>query len=284
MVGEEEEQTPPMYQRLPPMKMEGEDDEVNYRPHPKMRTNQSFGARILELCNSLPRFGGREGEPVEKFIKTVDACMMNMHMTSHEAALALFSPASPLYDRAASFANFARCEESYPNAQFWCAQDHTPRKAFVAYQPRRSSLSAITHSSASEPSASSRDATGDSIDDVASDPAAGTHRKPGVHGVAKRTDPRTMRRHRKRRKARVSRRPKQKGRDEALEQPAIPEEPEVQRNQCLRHYLYAEFFQKANRDEALKKFEAAKVQNQRTSVREYIWRLKMAHEDYKKAR
>ena len=208
MVGEEEEQPPPMYQRLPPMRMEGEDDEINYRPHPKMRTNQSFGARILELCNSLPRFGGREGEPVEKFIKTVDACMMNMHMTSHEAALALFSPASPLYDRAASFANFARLEDSYPNAQFWCAQDHTPRKAFVPYQPRRSSHSEITHSEPSEPSAPS-EATGDSVEDIPSDPDNNTHRIPGA---AKATDERTKRKHRKRRKARVSKRPKQKGR------------------------------------------------------------------------
>ena len=54
MVGEEEEQPPPIYQRLPPMKMEGEDDEVNYRPHPKMRTNQSFGARILEHATASP--------------------------------------------------------------------------------------------------------------------------------------------------------------------------------------------------------------------------------------
>ena len=107
-----------MYFHSKPMLMEGEIDGATYRPVPDRSTLLSHAAKVIEMCNALPKFGGCEGEKVEVFIKAVDTCMVNMNMTSGEAATALFSPSSPLYGRAATFANYARTDSDlYPHAR-----------------------------------------------------------------------------------------------------------------------------------------------------------------------
>ena len=68
------------------------------------------------------------------------------------------------------------------------------------------------------------------------------------------------------------------------DQPAVPPMPHVWHNQCLRHYMYHEFYEKPDRELIEKKFELAKLQKPRQSVREYIWALKIAHDTYKLAR
>ena len=281
-----------MFYDLLPMRIQGQDEGVNYQPHPRLMSNQSHAAKITEICTNLPKFGGREGESVENFIKCLDAVMTNMHIASKDAATALFSPNSPLYGRAATFVNFARLdEELYPHATYWCAQDAQERRDAVPYQKRRESLDSIRSSHLSESSQESR-ATQPSIpdeDEVPANPAANPPvaykaRVPGVRGADKRTDPRTMRRAKKHHKAAIHKRRRQRGREEIPAQPPQPAQPAVDPRQCLRHYILGEFYQQANREEALKKFEDAKKQPHRMSAREYIWRLKMSQENYKKAR
>ena len=281
-----------MFYDLPVMRIQGQDEGVNYQPHPKMMSNQSHAAKITEICSNLPKFGGREGESIEEFIKCLDAVMTNMHIASRDAATALFSPNSPLYGRAATFVNFARLdEELYPNATYWCAQDAQERREAVPYQKRRESIESIRSSHDSEATQASRETQGTipdepevPADDTANPPVVYKAAVPGVSGEAKRTDPRTMRQARKPHKPAVHKRRRQRGREEIPAQPPQPAQPAVDPRQCLRHYMLGEFYQQANREEALKKFEDAKKQPHRMSVREYIWRLKMSHEAYKKAR
>ena len=282
----QQQQETSMFYDLPVMRIQGQEEGVNYQPHPRRMTTQSFAAKVTEICNQLPKFGGKEGESVEKFIKNVDACMTNMHISSKEAAAALFSHISPLHGRAATFVNFARTDPKlYPHAEYWCAQDEQERVDAVPYQKRRDSVATIASSHPSEKSEESRD-TQPSIATVESDQAAGTHKVNGAHNAngTIRTDPRTKSIHNQHSKPAQHKRKGQRGRDEIPAQPAMPAQPRVDEKQCLRHYLLGEFYVKANRDEALKKFEAAKLQPPRMSVREYIWRLKMAHDDYRKAR
>ena len=68
------------------------------------------------------------------------------------------------------------------------------------------------------------------------------------------------------------------------DQPAVPPMPHVWHNQCLRHYMYHEFYEKPDREAIEKKFDLAKLQKPKQSVREYIWALKIAHDAYKFAR
>ena len=65
------------------------------------------------------------------------------------------------------------------------------------------------------------------------------------------------------------------------DQPAVPPLPQVDPNQCLRHYIYYEFYEKLDRQAIDKLFELSKTQKPRQSVREYIWTLKIAYEKYK---
>lgn len=126
-----------MFYDLPVMRIQGQEEGVNYQPHPRRMTTQSHAAKVTEVCNNLPKFGGKEGESVKTFIKCMDACMTNMHISSREAATALFSQNSPLYGRAATFVNFARTDsELYPHADHWCAQDEQERVDAVPYQKR----------------------------------------------------------------------------------------------------------------------------------------------------
>ena len=108
---------------------------------------------------------------------------------------------------------------------------------------------------------------------------------PGVHGLeARRADDRTRRVHRVPQQPAVHRRCHQYHRDPVPDQPAVPPLPHVDANQCLRHYLFYEFYEKLDRQEIEKQFDLAKFQKARQSVREYIWALKIAYEKYKLAR
>ena len=275
----------------PVLPMEGLENDAYYRAPVQQISTQTFTALCKEFCAQVPKFGGQSGEDVVKFIKRVDQTMHDLRMTSGQVAAALWSPNSPLHDRAATFFNHARSNKSetskYRHATYWCAQEAVPGRGWIPYQARRPSVDSINESEASADSEDSV-ATAGSIASAASQGVQGQDdhvpHVVGVHGEARRQDQRTRHIPRIHRRHAVHRRHRQQHRDQVPDQPAVPDLPHVWANQCLRHFIYHEFYEKPNRDAIEKKFELSKIQKPRQSVREYIWALKIAHDVYKLAR
>ena len=279
------------YFNEPVLPMEGLENDAYYRAPVQTISTQTFTALCKEFCAQLPRFGGQSGEDVVKFIKRVDQTMQDLRMTSGQVAAALFSVNSPLHDRAGTFVNHARSNKSntskYRHATYWCSQEHVPGRGWIPYQPRRPSVDSIAES---EESLASEDSVA-TQNSIASAESIGVQNQDGhvahvvgVHGEARRQDPRTRHIPRVNSRHAVHRRHRQQHRDQVPDQPMVPPLPHVWPNQCLRHFLHHEFYEKPNRDSIEKIFELAKFQKPKQSVREYIWALKIAYDDYKLAR
>ena len=80
----QQQQETSMFYDLPVMRIQGQEEGVNYQPHPRRMTTQSFAAKVTEICNQLPKFGGKEGESIEKFIKTIN---VHAHCTADVTTL-----------------------------------------------------------------------------------------------------------------------------------------------------------------------------------------------------
>ena len=279
-----------MYYNEPVIPIEGLERDAYYRAPTYLPTTQSLTAQQKEFCEQLPKFSGLNGEDVLTFIKRVDQTMQDLRLTSGQVASALFSKFSPLQGRASTFVNQARSDTAdhseYRHAIYWCAQERVPGRDWIPYQPRRPSVDSIPESVASVDSQDSV-ATQDSVDTAASVgvPEDGPNyiaHVQGVHGIEnRRQDDRTKRVHRMPHQPAVHRRRHQYHREMIPDQPAVPPLPQVDANQCLRHYLYYEFHEKLDRQAIEKQFELTKTQKPRQSVREYIWTLKIAYEKYK---
>ena len=256
----------------------------DYMPKGKREDWSTYSQSNKDFNQLLPRFGGKDDDNVGNFIKAVDQAMANMGLSSKGVATALRSINSTIHDRAATFLNLTlKNPRKYPRADHWCQQRFQPGRAWIPYIAGQEEQVAIDESVSTIDSLAESIETQPSIASVAENVEGGPIA--GVHGLeARRADPRTQRRHHHPRQEGVHRQPHIPRILERPDQPFIPQLEEVVPNQCLRHYIYHEFYQTANRDAAHKKLEAARFQQSRMSVREYIWNLSLAYENYKEAR
>ena len=271
----------PIYQDEDPIPLYGVPD-VDYLSQGDERKEQTFTTYIKELNNLIHKFGGREHEDVSKFIMSVDQAMINCKMTSKQVMVALRSQNSPIYDRAAQFLNLTLQNARYPHSDHWCEQRYRQGRPRVAWQAQVDEV-LETESIASVESLAESIATLASINTVGEPEGAG--HVAGVHGLEnRRADPRTARQHARHHQDHT---PHQ---DHIPFSPEIPDQnpiqtlQEIPQTQCMRHYLYYEFKTETDIATANKTLNAAQFQTRTTSVREFIWKLQLAHREYKKAR
>ena len=274
-------QPPPVeirYQQEEPIPLYGVPQ--HYLAQGEERKEHTFTAYVKELNSLLPKFGGLEHENVDKFIMCVDQGMVNCKMTSKQVMTALRSANSPIYDRAIQFLNLTLNNPKYPHSDHWCEQRFRPGRAWIPWRP-------AVEEQAAEPSIPELESLPDSIatgDSIVTIPPPAPNAVLGVHGDARHNDPRTMRQHARHHQDHV---PHQ---DHIPYQPEIPDQTpiaqfdEILPKQCFRHYLYHEFKRETNIATATKALAAAQHQTRSMTVREFIWKLQLAHREYKKAR
>ena len=213
------------------------------------------------FCRDVGVFSGNVNEDVTLFLKKCDKAMLEYRLNSKEVAKLIRLKC--LAGRAAAFANMVlKRVRQHPNSDFYCQQLYVQGRNYTPFRPFRAGRAL---SEASEDTVASQE----SQPELPIDPNAVPPRE--VVTPARGRQPRRPHKNRLHRQ------------QELPEQPELP--PIIARTlvthlQCLRWYLYTNFYIKKDAGIAYEEFKNSQMQQRSTSVREWIWQMQLLQDKY----